>query len=282
MTTIAVELGPVQETLLIPLLGRAEETERAAGLIDDPKAVEIVRSLAYDFEKWRGIRSLRGASLRTRMMDDDVRSFLAAHPKGTVVEIGCGLNSRFDRLDNGTVRWFDLDLPDAIALRRRFYDDRARCSMLPSSVTDEEWLDTVEASPGPHCFVAEASLIYLPEAQVRRVVETLGQRFPGSWLITDTTSSQMVDNQDRHDAMRHMPRGSWFRWACDDPRTLEEWAGGWRLDRARTFFDAGDDLLGRLPRWMRWYMRYAPRALTRSVRGYRINRLVAGLAAAGE
>ncbi|MEO0815124.1 MAG: hypothetical protein AAFY60_19845, partial [Myxococcota bacterium] len=60
---IDVSLGAVQETLLIPLLGRAIETEKQGGLIDDPKAIEIVRSLNYDFEKWRGTNTMVGATV---------------------------------------------------------------------------------------------------------------------------------------------------------------------------------------------------------------------------
>ena len=66
-----VDLGPVQETLLIPLLARARETENPRGLLRDPRAVAIVRSLDYDFGKWEGGRSLnapcsaRGCSTAT-------------------------------------------------------------------------------------------------------------------------------------------------------------------------------------------------------------------------
>lgn len=117
---IKTELGAVQETLLIPLLGRAEETRRG-GLINDPKSLEIVEALDYDFSKWRGIRSLVGASIRARLFDEEVRLFLEAHPGGTVVEIGAGLNTRYERLDNGQAQWIEIDLPDSMALRSGFW-----------------------------------------------------------------------------------------------------------------------------------------------------------------
>ena len=88
MHKLAVDLGPVQETLLIPLLGRAEATQAQGGLLHDPKAVEIVQALDYDFDKWRGGPSLLGTVLRTRLFDEQVKTFLAQHPRGTVVEIG--------------------------------------------------------------------------------------------------------------------------------------------------------------------------------------------------
>ena len=111
---IAVELGPVQETLLIPLLGpEPSKRKRKRGLVHDPKAVEIVGRLDYDFSRWKGIRSLVGASIRTCMFDEEVAAFLEQHPDGTVVEIGVGLNTRHERLDNGRAHWIEFDLPDS-------------------------------------------------------------------------------------------------------------------------------------------------------------------------
>lgn len=272
MNDIAVELGPVQETLLIPLLGRSEETRRENGLIHDTKAVEIVARLDYSFEKWRNTRSLRGATLRTRMFDEDVQAFLERHPQGTVVEIGCGLNTRFDRLDNGQLRWFDLDLPDVIELRRQFFEDRPRCTMLASSVLDTDWMESVRETGGPWCFVSEAVLIYLNEHDVRQVFVALAERFPKSWILTDTTAGEMVENQDKHDVMRHLSRDSWFRWACDDPSTLERWSPGLELKRSRTFLDASDELKRCLPWSLRLFIAVAPRFMTRQIRGYRLNR----------
>lgn len=73
---------------------------------------------------------------------------MAAHPNATVVQIGTGLNTRFERVDNGTVHWIDMDLPDTIELRRMFFTDTDRRRMIAASVTDEGWLETVRESPG--------------------------------------------------------------------------------------------------------------------------------------
>jgi O-methyltransferase involved in polyketide biosynthesis len=112
-----VRLGAVQETLFITLAVRAAETQRKHPVLRDPKAVELLQSIDYDAAKYG-----RGAGgfvtvLRTAIIDFWVREFLAAHPAATVVELGTGLNARFERVDNGQVHWFDLDLPDTIELR---------------------------------------------------------------------------------------------------------------------------------------------------------------------
>ena len=273
MTKVTVELGPVQETLLIPLLGRAVETQKRNGLIQDKKAVSIVESLDYDFSKWKKSKSLIGATVRTRMFDDDVRAFLVKHPTGTVVEIGCGLNTRFERLDNGQARWFDLDLPDSLALRRQFFQDQPRRTMVEASVLETDWMETVAATGGPWCFISEAVIIYLEPAQARQAITQIAHRFPGAWLLTDTTSQKMVDGQSTHDAMRYMPQASWFRWPCDDPHEIESWAN-LRLVQSRTFLDAGDELMQHAPWSMRFFTRWAPWLIRGKVAGYRLNRFM--------
>ena len=266
-----VDLGPVQETLLIPLLARARETENPRGLLRDPRAVAIVRSLDYDFGKWEGGRSLNGAMLRARMFDRYVESFLEAYPQGTVIEVGCGLDTRFDRVDNGHLRWFDLDLPDTIALRRHFFDDEPRRTMIAASVLETDWMARVKATGGPWMFVAEAVLIYLDAADARRAIVGLAKHFPGTRIAFDTTGTRMVESQDRHDAMRHFPRESWYRWCCDDPQEIESWGAGVRLLASKTFLDADRDLLERIPLPLRLAARFAPFLLRRQTSQYRLN-----------
>jgi O-methyltransferase involved in polyketide biosynthesis len=95
-------LGAVQETLFIPLAGRARETRKKRPVLRDPKAAEMVASIDYDAAKYgRGAGGLVTV-LRSAIFDSWVRAFLDAHPAGTVVEIGTGLNTRFERVDNGS------------------------------------------------------------------------------------------------------------------------------------------------------------------------------------
>jgi len=262
-----VDLGPVQQTLLIPLFGRALESRKSKGLLTDTKAEAIVDALDYDFSKWKGGSSLIGATLRTLMFDQAIRSF--ASDTATFVEIGCGLNTRFERIDDGKTLWIEFDLPDTIALRRQFFADTPRRRMLAASATATNWMDEAERETGPRCFISEAVLIYLEEAQVRDVVEELRKRFPGSLLIMDTTGSEMVASQDRHDAMSKLSSDSWFRWACDDPSTLSSW--GLDLLQSQTFMDVPTSLRSRLPLSMRLMMRLAPGRMRAKVRDYRIN-----------
>jgi O-methyltransferase involved in polyketide biosynthesis len=215
-----IRLDPVQETLLIPLYGRAVETAKPQGVLRDDMAIQIVRRIDYDFSRFDGGPSLLGTALRTCILDTWTREFLADHPGGAVVELGTGLSSRFDRLDSGCCHWFDLDLPDVIDLRRRFFDDTERRRMIAGSILDPSWMDAVGQVPGPYLFLADGVLPYLDAGDARRVLAAVADRFPGSLLAFDTCGQKMIDSQDRHDTLGKMTAR--MRWACDSPRDLEE------------------------------------------------------------
>jgi O-methyltransferase involved in polyketide biosynthesis len=212
-----VELGQVQETLFIPLVGRAGETRKRRPVLRDPKAAEILESVAFDSAKYSRAGGWTTV-IRTAIFDSWVRDFLAENPGGTVVELGTGLNTRFERVDNGTVHWIDLDLPDTIALRRRFFADTGRRRMVAASVTDDSWLATVQELPGPYFFVSDGVLAYLPEEDVTRTLASLAEHFPGALIAIDTYSQQMMEREHRMAARRGIAR---WQWACDDPYSLE-------------------------------------------------------------
>jgi O-methyltransferase involved in polyketide biosynthesis len=265
-TRHSVDLGEVQETLLIPLYGRAVETRKPRGLLRDPKAVEMVEAIAYDFRKFDGARSLFGTVVRTAVFDLWVRSFLDAHPAGTVVEIGCGLNTRLERVDNGLLQWIDLDLPDSIALRRRFFVETDRRRVLAASVLDDDWVDAVRACPGPYFFAIEGVLIYLDEAQVRSALGSIARHFRGARVAFDTGGQRMIDEQHKHDVLKKMDAR--LAWACDDPRAIERWGLGLRLLESRSYAELPAPLRPRLPFFYRYVI---PLLLRKQVAHYKLN-----------
>ena len=212
-----VELGQVQQTLFFPLLARAAETQSRRPLLKDPKAVELAEAIDFDPATFRAAMRFL-VVIRTMILDWWVRQFLAEHPEGTVVELGTGLNTRFERADNGSVHWIDLDLPDTIALRRRFFADTERRRMIAASLLDEDWMAEVERLPGPYFFVSDGVLVYLREEEVTGALGRIAARFPGSGLAFDVYPLATFKYEHRMAAKRGL---ALWQWACDDPRTLE-------------------------------------------------------------
>ena len=245
-------LTGVAETLLIPLYIRALESQRPDGLIKDEKAVALVTRSSLDFSRVRQIPLSEANKLiiilRNREFDRYAQDFLARHPEAVVVHIGCGLDSRFERLDNGRVEWYDLDFPDVIQLRRKFIgDERQRYHLLGCSVLEDAWLDMVNAHrQRPFLFLAEGVSMHLEEEQVKSLVLTLRDRFPGAELVFDAYSPVhlLVSN------LQTARAGFRCHWGLWHGQEIEDWGDGIRLLDEWGYFDCPEPRLASI-RWLR-------------------------------
>lgn len=230
-----IALGAVQETMLITLYGRALAARDGGTLLHDPRAVDIVQALDYDFRRFADRARVLGSVLRTSMLDEMVRAFLTHFPCATVVEIGAGLNARFERVDNGALRWVDVDLPDAMRLRRRFFGDTSRRSMVAASVTDSTWTDAAKSLGGPYLLLAEGVFGYLREEEVKEALARIADTLPGAILVFDISSSRSpTERRGRHVWPGLRARSGW---TCEDPREVEAWGLGFRLLESRSMAD---------------------------------------------
>ena len=265
----SIQLGRVQETALVPLYARALESRRRRPILEDPKAVEIVDSIDWDFRRFGQRRRVVGCTLRSAMFDVWVREFLGRHPEGAVVEIGAGLNTRFERLDNGRVHWYDLDLPDVVELRRRFFTNSERRMTLAASVLDPDWIETVRRSPGPYFLVAETVFVYLEEGQVKAALRQIASGFPQVTIALDTVGRRAVNGVNRDHTRRKL--AARFVWACEDPIAIQHWNIGLRLVESRTVADVPDCLGPRLPLPLRANLRFFGRFFPKLMKLYQLN-----------
>jgi O-methyltransferase involved in polyketide biosynthesis len=248
------DLSGVSETLLITLYLRAMESQRTDALIQDEKAVELVNRMSYDFNLIRPLHLSEANKLviilRNREFDRYARAFLARCPDAVVVHIGCGLDSRFERVDNGQVEWYDLDLQDVIELRRKLIrDEGERCHLLGCSVLDNAWLDMVSAyRQRPFLFLAEGVFMYFEGAQVKSLVLTLRDHFPGAELVFDALSPVHVWRHNlQTSASKINLRTHWGIWHGQE---IEGWGDSIRLLDEWGFFDSPEPRLDKI-RWLR-------------------------------
>jgi len=120
-------LNGIPETLLIPLWAKAVETELSNPIIKDYKAVEMLEQIDYDFKKFDDEWATQiSIAVRTEILDNTTKAFIHNNPDSVIVNIGCGLDNRYSRLDNGKIHWYDLDLPESIKLRKQFFKETDR------------------------------------------------------------------------------------------------------------------------------------------------------------
>jgi O-methyltransferase involved in polyketide biosynthesis len=226
-------LSGVAETLLITLYLRAMESQRPDALIKDEKAVALVVRMGPDQDRIKRFpmsgENIAATVRRSQELDRHAQDFLTRHPEAVVVHIGCGLDSRFERVDNGQVEWYDLDLPGVIELRRKLVGgEGARHHFLACSALDNAWLDTVSAHrQRPFLFLAEGVFMYFEEAQVKSLVLTLRDRFPGAELVFDAFSPFM--RWAHNFKVTRTGIGAYLHWALKHGQDLERWGDGIRL-----------------------------------------------------
>jgi O-methyltransferase involved in polyketide biosynthesis len=220
-----ITLSPEQETLLIPLYAKAQPGNP---LFFDPRAQNILNRVDYDFNRLRvPYKTIVLLCQRAKKLDVVAKAFLAEHVNGVVLHLGCGLDSRFWRVDNGQVEWYDLDMPQVIELRQQFYAEQERYHLIASSVTDLDWTNAVAAVERPVLIVAEGLLMYLDEADVKRLFLRLREVFPGCQLIADVFSRMTAHSATKHPSLKQT--GASIGWGIDDPREVEGWGLGIRL-----------------------------------------------------
>lgn len=215
-------LTGVEETLLLPLWARATETQRRDPIVEDPKAVELVNRIDYDFRRFaHDWKSQVAVAVRTRILDDAVGRFLAAHPHAVIVNLGAGLDSRFQRLDNGEMLWYELDLPEVIDCRREYFDETDRYRFVACSVIDHDWFSRIERDDRPVLLIAEGLLMYFARFEVRNLIRRLVESFPGAEMLLEVLAFGAVGMTHYHDTLWRFNAS--LKWSLADSRELEHW-----------------------------------------------------------
>ena len=240
-------LDPVARTMLIPLWARAEETRKKRPLVHDERAREICDRIDFDFGIFRHAHGSQiGCVVRGLLYDAWTADFLRRHPHGTVVEIGAGLTTRFERVDNGTARWIDVDLPAAIALRAEHIRPTERRRFVAVSAADPSWADRVERELTRPCFfVCEGTFMYLAPDDVKAFLRTLADRFAPTAIALDSIAPSVVRYQRLHDEAKHMMDAP-FRWGSSDIRELECWDSRLVVDEVLTLPDIAERFAARV------------------------------------
>ena len=233
-----LKLGDVQTTALIPLAVKANETLRKNARIKDKKAVEIIRTLNINTEQYDKFMSHEGVIARTIMLDRQLKGIIKKHPDSVFVNVGAGFDDRFSRMDNGRILWFDLDLPDAIAARRKAFPERDRVTMISGSALEDEWCEQVKNSLADRkskpVFIAEGLFMYLTIEQIRTFLEVLKNNFlDGGILIAEQNCKMMQKNEKHHDTVKNT--NAHFMSGTDSGQEIADLVDGFQLMEEHSF-----------------------------------------------
>ncbi len=219
-----MQLGDIQQTLFMPLWARATETAKKKPLLQDPVAVKIFRSIDYDFQHLdKNVAEISQISWIARCMrfDGVIKTFIERHPDATIVNIGCGLDTTYDRINNSQIQWYDLDLPDVIALRKQFLEETAHRKFIASSFLEPAWMDGIK---GNHIMLISTGVfVYFEELEIRKFLLEVVSKFPGAELFFDVTSPKGVQIANDVIQKSGIQFNSCFKWGLKDKSVICSW-----------------------------------------------------------
>ena len=189
-TNSKVTLSGVPETMLQTVYARAKETQNR-GAVRDEKAVEIIRRLDYDFslaDKDSAMSS--GVIARTIVLDKLVKTYLSAHPGSVAVNIACGLDTRCYRMQ-GYQHWYNLDLPETIAVREKLLPENGKISQIAMSAMDD-WGGEIKGTSTDVLVIIEGLTMYLSESDVKRIFDVIAARFDRATVLVETMNPMVV------------------------------------------------------------------------------------------
>jgi O-methyltransferase involved in polyketide biosynthesis len=226
MNITKINLKGVQETLLLPLWGRAIETKKEKPLLVDNEAVRMIDSLDYDFSQiQQKVNPLSRAAwvARSIYFDKKIIEYQSQNSNGTIINIGCGLDTTYERVQNGKTKWFELDFPEVIEARKKLINESPNRIFLPYSVFDQLWYSKIENKKDVFIMIAGV-IYYFNENEVKSLFKSFQTEFDRCTIVFDYSSikgKKIANKKVIEDG--GMDKSAYLQWGIDNIYEIEEW-----------------------------------------------------------
>lgn len=246
-----LSLSDVEKTLVIPLWARAEET-LVGGLIEDRLSVELVESLdlsVFNFQQLSPFikNYLLTAIANRTIIIDNMLNKLDGNGR-TVLNFGCGLDTRFSRFENKFDMWYDIDLEPVIELRRQLIDEREGYKMISGDITSESLVpDEIEGEN--FIVVCEGLLMYFTHNQVMSFLNKLTNELKKGDLIFESLGSYAKIKVNP--VIKGIGEKNKYRWSINNVQNLENEVPGMSHIRTESIFDLNKNRWGVMGNLMR-------------------------------
>lgn len=260
-----IEPNTVQETLIIPLYGRKVCSDHFPELFSDPEAARLCNEIDYDFsvkgKKMESAAGLFGALEVAQRQYDlrwEVEDYLKTHPEAAVVNLGCGLDDTFHRVDNGQCRGYNIDFPDVIEVRNQLLPAGEREENLAWDLNNFGWMEKIDGSHGA-VFFAAGVFYYFRREDVKALFSAMAARFPGGVLVFDTCNRRgarmMTKTWLKEAGIRDV--GAYF--SLEDESELRDWSRNFQRVSARSYMRGYRDIYSEVGAFHRLMIRFCDR-----------------------
>ena len=247
-----IEKNTVQETLIIPLYARKVCADNYPSLFEDKEAESICERLDYDFaSKEKVMKSKAGlfgaleVAQRHYDLIYEIKEYLNRYPYAAVVNLGCGLDDTFQKVDNGSCKGYNIDLPDVIEIRNEIIGSSEREINIACDLCDHSWFEKIDGSKGA-IFFAAGVFYYLKKEEIQKLIEDMSEQFPGGVLVFDSCNKTGA----------RMMRKTWLKeagisnvdalFSLEDEKEIEKWNGSFKKISARSYMRGYRDIINEL------------------------------------
>jgi len=243
-----ISLTNLQKTLLITLYAKAIESGFQDSILKDRYASQAIEQIDFDFSRFQlSLNAIVALAIRAKALDRWTAAFLAEHKQANVVHIGCGLDSRFFRLNPGKdVAWWDVDYPEVISLREKIYQEQFGYRLVGANILEEDWMKTISPVV-PTIVIAEGVLPYFSEADASKFLANVVSHFQAGQIAFDAYNRWGIWWLNQLPIMRQTHEQ--LHWAVDDPYLLEKTIPSLRLNVENT--DGLPEFVSRAGFWAR-------------------------------
>ena len=275
-----LNVNDVSETAFLTLRCHALDALSPKPLLKDTSAVRTLELLRNSlsasghllhknfFENKIRSGLVTHTALRAKKYDSYIRDFLDQFPEAAVINIGCGLDHRFERVDNGKTAFFDLDLPDIMNIKRQIFPEKERYTQISKSVFEFEWMDRIQNDRV--ILVAEGVFMYCREEDVRSLFFNLQKNLENPEIVFEVFNSKWLNGWRKHmmevklKKQLKLGEGASFQFGIPDSNAIERWDKGMILVGDWSYFDSPEldpgilKLMGRLDsfRKLQWTVHY--------------------------
>jgi O-methyltransferase involved in polyketide biosynthesis len=228
----AINLEGIAETLLLPLWGRAVDNEKQNSILHDRYASQIVKVLGYDFSqiaKRASKVSMASFIARSVYFDEIIQKYIKERKNALIVNIGCGFDTTFERIDDGIVEWIDIDFPEVIDLRKKYIQENERRKFIAKSVFDIDW--EKEIPKKENMLIMMAGIVYyFTEDELKELINKISNISAEIDIIFDYSSKQGISIINKRIAKdRLVDNKVVLKWGIDDINELGNWEKGIRI-----------------------------------------------------
>mgnify|MGYP003293942406 CR=1 FL=1 len=215
-------MNGVNKTLYIPLYGKAYVSKKGI-FLEDKKAEEIWEKEGFPLKgksksKWLAYYM----GMRSAVFDKWVEKQMNSDREAVIIHIGCGMDSRVERVGTMQHVWYDVDFPEVIAERKQYYKETETYHMLESDARENGWLHAIPQDKHA-IIVMEGVSMYFKLEELKSLLADIRSHFERISVLMDCYTTFAAKASKYKNPINEVGVSQVF--GFDDPRLPEEGTG---------------------------------------------------------